>query len=309
MSLIEKYQIIVNSKVGLFKFMDIFSNEDECLELYFWMQNEGKCCKKCGRSICSNYSRVSRKDKNGTPKKAFKCKSCGTYIYPLSLTSFRGSSVPISTIFTTVFFTSCVGGSNSAVDAESIIGLSYKTCHRLMMQIRIAMKQDLSTKFNGVVEVDEAFFGGGSVHYNWSGISTRKKPVIGMLERGTGRVRMFLAEDRKASTIEKLIYANIEKGSTIYTDSWVGYEGLSEHYTHEYVNHSNREYVRGEVHTNGIEGVWGQLKRNIRKAHTKISDKYVQQYIDEACWKKNNSGLKSMQMFDKIIRSTFNPQP
>lgn len=308
MCIVNKYQEIVKKKIELLEFTDIFSSEDDCIQLYFWIKHNGDVCKKCGRDMYSNYIRVSRKDKKGNSKKAFRCRSCRTYVYPLSNTIFRGSPVPVSTIFAIMFFTACTKGSHSAIYTESIIGLSYKTCHKLMMIVRGAMVCEKIPKFNGTVEVDEAFLGSGSKHYNWSGISTRKKPIIGMIERSTGNIRMFLAKDRKSATIKKLIHENIEEGSTIYTDSWVGYDGLSDKYTHESVNHSEREYVRGDVHTNGIEGAWGHLKRNIRKAHVKISDKYVQEYINEACWKKNFSNLKSMELFDKIIRLTFTNQ-
>lgn len=110
---------------------------------------------------------------------------------------------------------------------------------------------------------------------------------------------------RNTRYINKLIRDNIEVGSTIYTDSWRGYSDLSKDYNHEFVDHSKREYVRGNVHTNTIENIWGQFKRNIRKAHIKITDKYVQLYVNEACWRHNNRGRNKMELFNEVLKSTF----
>ena len=82
---------------------------------------------------------------------------------------------------------------------------------------------------------------------------------------------------------------------------------MTEYYTHQSVDHSKREYVRGNVHTNTIESLWGRLKRNIRGAHIKISAKYVQQYINEACWKHNSRGKTQIQLFDEILVRTLTP--
>src|SRR5436190_2090396 len=80
---------IFNKKISLYSFMDYFSSEEECLELYFTLKFEGCKCHKCGRSVVENYTRILRVDANGVPKKAFRCRSCRTYIYPLSYTVFR----------------------------------------------------------------------------------------------------------------------------------------------------------------------------------------------------------------------------
>lgn len=185
------------------------------------------------------------------------------------------------------------------------LGLSYKTVHKTMMRIRSILNSTYQSKMKGIVEVDEAFIGKGSKVYNWSSISTRKQPIVGILERETGFIRLFLVEDRKLPTIRKLILDNVELKSTVYTDGWRGYNCLSEYYTHETVDHSRREFVRGNVHTNSIENFWGRMKRNIRGAHIKITAKYVQEYMNEACWKNNSRGKSNIQLFDEIVVRSF----
>lgn len=299
-TIIENYKSLVNRKVSLLDFLDYFSNEDDCLLLYFNLKFSGHNCKKCGRPVVDNYARKPRKN-------CFRCKSCHTEIYPLSDSIFKNSAVSITNIFFIIFMLSAPKHSVSALQITKQLSISYKTAHRIMLLIRSLLGSVHQSKMKGVIEVDEAFLGKGSKSYNWSSISTRKQPIIGIIERGTGKCRLFLVDDRKLSTIRKLILDNVEVGSIIYTDSWRGYNCLSEYYTHEIIDHSKREYVRGAVHTNTIENLWGRMKRNIRGAHIKISAKFVQQYIDEACWKNNSKGKSQIQLFDEILVRTFLP--
>lgn len=302
--IIEKYNNILSKNMGIIQFIEFFKNDAECLELYFALQYEEINCTKCGRSVIDNYVRVKRVSKNNVQKKSFRCKSCHTHIYPLSTTIFRKTPVSTKQIFMMLYFF-CGKRSTSAVSMTNNTGSSYKTIHKLMMQVRDVMYDDLGRKLNGDVEIDEVFIGKGSKMYNWSSISTSKQPIVGMIERETKKAKVFLVDNRNVSTLRFIIKNNIEVGSNIYTDSWTGYNNLKKWYNHQSVNHSDREYVRGEAHTNTIENLWGSFKRNIRGAHIHISAKYVQLYMNELCWKHNNKELTTMQRFDKLLRSTY----
>ncbi len=305
MKILSTYHDLFNHKLNMVKFFDTFSSEDDCLQLYFSLKYAERPCKKCGRNVAANYNRVSRQNKNGVSKKCFRCKSCHTVIYPLSDSVFSGSTISITTLFFLIHKLTISRGNTSAIWMADNLGISYKTSHKLLMKIRYVLGETYGEKMKGTVEVDEAFFGGGNKVYNWSAMTTRKKPIIGMVERETGKVRMFLVNSRNAKTINKLIKDNIEVGSTVYTDSWRGYSDLAKDYNHEIIDHSKREYVRGDVHTNTIENIWGQFKRNIRKAHIKITDKYVQLYVNEACWRHNSKGKSAIALFDEVLKRTF----
>lgn len=305
MSLLDKYQSLLGKRIGLFQFMDAFSDEDECLELYFQLKFAGSNCRKCGRPVIDNYVRISRKNKDGISKKAFRCRSCHVYIYPLSDTIFRKSSIPLKDVLYIIFNICLTKSSISATRITQTIPISYKTAHKLMMLIRMVLYNNEKYKMGGEIEVDEAFIGKGSKVYNWSGISTRKQPIVGIIQRETKHLRLFLVPNRTSSTMTKLIRRNVEDGASIYTDSWKGYNNLSKYYRHEIVDHSRGEYVRGDAHTNTIENVWGTFKRNLRKAHIQISDKYVQLYLDEACWRHNSRGKLPIHLFSEILIRTF----
>lgn len=305
---LQKAQSVNCQKISIFKFYELFPTDDICLDFYFKVLFLDKNCTKCGRSVIENYNRISRKNNNGVPKKAYRCRSCKTYIYPLSNTVFRQSTIPLTSIFSAIF-TFCISrSSHSAIDMVGRTNVTYKTAHKLMMLIRMTLFPKLDNKMKGIIEVDEAFLGKGSSFNNWGGICTKKQIIIGLRERETKQVRMYVVPNRSSKTIHKLIKDNVEFGSTIYTDSWRGYNGLSEKYIHETVDHSKKEFVRGDVHTNGIESAWSYLKRNIRKAHIKITDKYIQLYLNEAMWRHNSKDKSTMQLFSEILKSSsFSP--
>jgi len=95
-------------------------------------------------------------------------------------------------------------------------------------------------------------------------------------------------KDQKASTLQGVVKVNVAEGSAIMTDEDRAFRGLGGTYTHLYVNHSLGEYVRHyTIHTNGIEGVWWLLKRQIIGIHHWVSDKHLQRYVDEMTWRDN----------------------
>lgn len=304
MNLCNNYDSLLEKKMGIMKFFSTFSDENECLQLLFNIKYKNHVC-KCGRFITENYVRILRKDKKGNQKKAFRCKSCNKNIYPVSGSVFRQTTIPITHIFSIIFSFCNSPKSTSATDIRSLIGISYMTAHKIMMSIRKVMIDDLGRKLKGNVEIDEAFFGKGSKSYNWSSISTRKQPIIGMIERETKMAKIFLVDNRSKKILRDLILNNIETDSKIYTDSWGGYEDLDIYYNHNTIDHTSREFVRGDVHTNTIENLWGGFKRNIRGAHIKINQEHVHLYMNELVWKHNHKSETEMQKFDRLLRLSF----
>lgn len=153
---------------------------------------------------------------------------------------------------------------------------------------------------SGIIEVDETFLANGKKWQRWGSLSTRKAPIIGLIERG-GKVVIKCIPDRSEFVMEEIIRKHVIEGSVIYTDGWLGYRNLQKWYTHDYVDHSAREYKRGEVHTNNIDNIWKQLKNNIRGAHHSISNKHAQDYCDEVAYKINNRHRKPFERFNELL--------
>lgn len=182
----------------------------------------------------------------------------------------------------------------SALELHRHTGLSYKTCLFMLNRIRHAMSPDDIEPLRGDVEVDEVYIGGKprNPHMSRKTIKTRKTTVVGMLERG-GRIRPRVVADVTGDTLKGLIRENVHPSSRILTDEWSGYRGIGKEYAggHETVRHSMKEYVRGTVHTNSIEGFFGMLRRGLNGIYHSVSKKHLHRYLAEFEFRHNNREL------------------
>jgi hypothetical protein len=113
--------------------------------------------------------------------------------------------------------------------------------------------------------------------------------VFGAIERG-GEVRLRVGKNNTRPVLHGLIKEFVaENAEAIFSDTHQSYVGLKDHNTrHEMVNHNIDEWVRGEVHTNTVEGVWSLLKRSIIGSYHQLSAKHLDSYVDEMAWRFNN---------------------
>jgi transposase-like protein len=117
---------------------------------------------------------------------------------------------------------------------------------------------------------------------------THKTSVIGMLDRESRQIRAKVVPNVKRETLQKEILSTIKPGSKVYTDQAVAYDdALQKEYIHETVNHAV-EYVRGEVHTNGLESFWSLLKRNLAGTYVCVEPFHLDRYLAEQVFRYNH---------------------
>ncbi len=163
-------------------------------------------------------------------------------------------------------------------------------------RIRKALGVGDGNLFSGPVEVDETYFGGKRRNMSKSkreGLEGRgsvgKTAVVGMRDRETNRVTAQVVRDTTAETLQGFVQRQVIPGTKIYTDEATAYASLP---NHEAVKHSVSEYVRGRVHTNGIESFWATLKRAHKGTFHRLSPKHLHRYVDEF------AGRHNMREFD-----------
>lgn len=259
-------------------------------------------CTNCGHNkvfVCK--SRSKRKELSSIP--SFKCSACSKKFSTISETLFEGSKIPLHKWMYLVYMNSNIKKNISSVQLSKNIGITQKSTWHAQSKIREIMFQD-NLKLSGTIEVDEAFVSKGNKWTRWGGISTRKEPILGLIQRG-GPVVLLTIPDRTKESIIPIIQKYCQEGSTIYTDGYYGYKNLIG-FSHDFVQHNTREYVRGKVHTNNIENIWSQLKKSIRNAHHQISAKHIQQYLNEAAFRFNHRHLSQQQRFDMLINRAVN---
>jgi transposase-like protein len=174
------------------------------------------------------------------------------------------------------------------------VGVTQKSAWFMLHRIRLALKEGnwnrLGGPDGGPVEVDEAFIGpdprkmrADKRRARMTAINGRNKIVVmGMLDRDARQVRAKVIPNAKRETLQAEILNQIEKKSTVYTDSVTGYDNLAvQDYVHETVNHVE-EYVRGQVHTQGIENFWSLLKRGLTGTYVAVEPFHLDRYVDEA---------------------------
>lgn len=143
----------------------------------------------------------------------------------------------------------------------------------------------------GIVEADEAYVAGKESNRAFvdghAGRSKTKPIVFGMVER-KGRVITKKVPDTDASTLLGEIRQNVDKTARLITDNYRSYKHADWYgYDHDTINHSKKEYAVKDVHTNTIEGYWGQLKRSIRGTYVHVSKIKLPAYLDEFAWNYN----------------------
>lgn len=243
-----------------------FPNDDACLDYIF--RNRFPHC-------VGSYYRV----------KGRKCYAnvSGKQIHPLAGTIFHKSSTPLTIWFYAVYLFSASKNGVSACELERQLGITYKCAWRIANHIRKLMKQDEGL-LSGVVEVDETYWGGRrKVEVKMS----NKSAIMGMVERG-GRIRVKQIPNRETHIILNNIRDNVAKETNLMTDDFKVYRKTPKlGYNRQFIKHSRKRYVSGNIHTNTIEGWWSQFKRSVHGSYHSVSAKYLQNYLDEFAFRYN----------------------
>lgn len=266
-----------DSKYSIVNLKEDFPNEEACLKFIFDTLHSSTC--SCG----GEYRPLKG-------RKQYQCSRCRFQIAPMAGTIFHKSDTPLSLWFHAIWVFANAKSGISAKEMERQLGVTYKTAWRILFLIREALKQD-DEKLKGNVEIDTGFFGGkgyaGKNNERRSHVMAKKSIVLIAAERG-GNIRAQVVPVASAQSMQAFIKKNIESVSTrILTDSSRVYLRSDKTHEREAVNHQ-KEYVRGDVHTNTVETFFAHLKRSIGGTYKVISKKHLQSYLDAFVFHYNN---------------------
>jgi transposase-like protein len=256
-----------------------FGSNDKCrdyMEDLRWP--DGPECPRC----------ESKKASRIESRKQWECGSCSYQYSVTSGTLFHDSHLPLWKWFLAIYLVTESKKGISAKQLQRILGTkSYKTAWYLCHRIRAAMVDESGELLHGTVEADETYIGGkarGHAH-QWD----NKTPVVGVIQRG-GKLRVRVMDDvTKDSTKAFLKEMVDDDAAAIYTDESYVYPDLNDYNTrHRRVNHSHKEYVRGDVHTNTVESAWSLFDRAVVGSYHKVSRKHLPAYLQEFEFRFNN---------------------
>jgi transposase-like protein len=249
-----------------------FGSEDKCrayLEELRWPHGV-----ECPRCESTSISRIHERNQ-------FDCNSCRYQFSVTAGTLFHDSHLPLWKWFLAIYL---IGESKKGISAKQLqrmLKVSYKTAWYLAHRIRDAMGDDEQPLLRGIVEVDETLVGGKRPGMG-SGYRANKATVVGAVERG-GEIRLKLVPNQRRHHLHGFIRENVAgETEAIYTDELPSYRGIEDADTrHETIAHKDDEWVRGDVHTNTVEGVWSLFKRSLIGSYHQVSVKHLPAYLDE----------------------------
>jgi transposase-like protein len=280
------------------EFIREFPDDATCLE-WLWRRRYSEngshaYCAKCQQT---------RKFHRVKSRPSYSCDHCGLHIHPTAGTIFHRSATSLHLWFYAMYLMTSTRCAVSAKHLERELGVGYKTAWRMANLIRnVLMSQEGEPPLSGDVEADETFFGGKPraaetratkkitrLHQPRTRPYTKKPktPVFGAVERG-GRIRAVVVANSSAATLGPVVRRYVLPSSALFTDEWKGYDRVGlEYREHHRIRHSEDIYVSGAVHTNTIEGFFGNLKNGIRGNYHSVSSKWLQGYLNEFCWRWN----------------------
>jgi len=277
-----------------------FSNPKNCLT-YLTARRwpDGVTCPTCGRDDVSFLEKQNKwQCKSAHKQRQFSAK-VGTI--------FEDSPLGLDKWLAAVWLIVNAKNGVSSYEIHRGLGVTQKTAWFMLQRIRLAMQSgSFLKKMNGHVEVDETFVGGKFRNMHASKKQKlqlaekgdTKTAVLGMLDRTTREVRTKVIPNVKRATLQAEILKQIVPVGTVYTDSHYGYDGLkAARFIHKTVNHLE-EYVRGDVHTQGIENFWSLLKRTLNGTYVAVEPFHLERYADEQAFRFNNrKGKKDADRF------------
>src|SRR5665213_3452223 len=269
-----------------------FANPDNCVSYLVAHRTEWKAgviCPTCGSKDVGYVA----------SRRLWQCKSRhGKAQFSVKVgTIMEDSAIGLDKWLVAIWMQTNTKNGVSSWEIHRSLGISQKCAWHMLHRIRLAMQDTWSGgKLSGEVEVDETFIGAKARNMHADvkarklqgrrGGTQGKAIVAAVLERG-GRVRAKVVDKRRKNQLQSLVRENVEPGSALYSDALKSYDGLAGEYEHQVVDHAV-EYVRENVHTNGMENFWSLLKRGIGGTYVSVEPYHLFRYVDEQAFRFNN---------------------
>jgi len=264
------------------------------LEKLLWA--DGRACGYCGA--------VDESTELPARPGFYQCNACRKQFTVMVGTVFERSHIPLNKWLMASFLLCASKKGISAHQMHRMLGITYKSAWFMMHRLREAMapagKQGPMGGEGRVIEADETYLGKRDgkpskpdsfvTGFGWikhPKIETQRK-IVALVERG-GEARSFVVQKVDKKTIRKILFTNADRKSTLMTDEHVVYPAAGANFAdHQTVNHGEKEYARGPVSTNTVEGYFSIFKRGMVGTYQHVSEAHLHRYLAEFDFRYSN---------------------
>jgi transposase-like protein len=258
-------------------------------------------CPHCGNADSDRVYSIEANPEKNIRAGLYECAECGKQFTVTVGTIFERTKIPLRKWLVAWYLLCSSKKGISAAQLQRNLGLgSYRTAWHMLHRIRYALRDPVfqdklgGRNGGGFVEADETWIG-GKAKGKGRGYTDNKTAVMSVVERG-GRVRSTAIGKVTGENLREVLDGQVHPQATLVTDEHAGYIAPGRDFrSHETVNHSRREYVRGEVHTNTVEGFFANLKRGIGGIYHHVGSHYLAQYLGEFDFRYNTRHLTDGQ--------------
>ena len=278
-----------------------FSDPDVALEAVAKLRwPNGVVCPRCG-SLGPSFL---------PSRRLWQCKGCRKQFSAKVGTIFEDSPIGFDKWLPAIWMIANCKNGISSYELARDLGVTQKSAWFMLHRIRLAMQTGTFEKLSGEVEVDETFIGGKArnMHKDKREVKIKgrgpggKVVVMGLLER-RGNVKTKVVPDNRRKTVQPEVRATVQPGSEVFTDALASYTSLDPEYIHQVIDHAE-SYVKGKVHTNGMENFWSLLKRGIKGTYVSVEPFHLFRYLDEQAFRFNRREDEDSARFQRVLRSS-----
>lgn len=272
------------------------------LESVLWPH--GPVCSHCGgKERIYNLEGVRSKPSKANPEGIErhglkKCGHCRKQFTARVGTVFESSHIPLHKWLQATHLLCSSKKGISSHQLHRVLEITYEAAWFMSHRLREAMRSGDLAPMGGaggsaVVEADETFIGRKKGVPKKRGAG-HKNAVLSLVERG-GKVKSVHVHDVTAKTLVPIVNDNITREARVMTDCAAAYVGRIDAASHEAVNHVANEYVRGDVHTNAVEGYFSIFKRGMKGVYQHCSEKHLHRYLAEFDFRYNNRSAQGIE--------------
>ncbi len=289
-----------------------FTDPDTCLTFMVEIRwPDGVKCPGCGSAdVRFLATRRLWECKTKHPKRQFSAK-VGTI--------FEDSALGLDKWFAAIWLIANAKNGISSYEIGRALGVTQKTGWFMLHRIRTAMKAGTFEKLSGRVEADETFIGPdprmmhaskreargiGRADGAGYGPKLSKAIIAGLLDRKAGRIHAEVVPNVQAASLDPIIREHVAPGSEMITDALRSYHSVRDQYIHSVIDKTTA-YVKGHVHTNGLENFWSLLKRMVRGTYVNVEPYHLGRYVDEEVFRFNMRKMNDGGRFVHVLRSVM----